>query len=536
MTTTFSFARFPSMPANSVVPPVPPTQVMGPTALCQGFSTFSGKGLNTVVESLKQSTTDPTNNFYYQICTDFASISKFFQVDESISTDEFLLTKADATSKFLSSLNITTYSVVIGFSCFATSTLAMSMFNLPANLIPTDATGMQAFLLQNGDQFVKSITKGAGYIGCYVFYSESVTEQTQVSTTLTGKDISEEGTVSATVTAAWSQALQSISTRSSFIGQSFGVSGGTPPATLTDVVPYLQLISDSAALRTATVLSFVSLNYEDAGMDAAIRNLAPDLISNRSDYPTLAGYADQLAALSMQMTAVQTAQYAYNYKDDQLNQRMNQVVNDQSNVLNLINELATKPWQTATSSITQPVSLSWGMPVLAFTTIQGPSWGNHDGTGGDRITYFDRGIVYGGHALQSITINGGEEVDYLLLGYDGLEPLHLGAPDSGSTASPQTLTLAPGETVQSVACEAEDYIHSLTIKTSAQSLSWPLHPHGAPTFGPWPDSIPQNAVFAGFGGAYDSKDKYNLWTITPTPVLVQMSPATWMTLPPSGAG
>jgi len=536
MAIEFAFADAPVTSTEIIIPPVAPVAVQGPTHLYQGFSTFSGQGLSTVAVGGAQSPVPvPNTSNSYRICTSFDDLSTFFSVDASLSTDEFVLSKADATSKFLSSLNITSQSVVIAFSYFSTSTYSADQFNVPADLIPTTAADMQQFLLQNGDMFVQSIAKGAGYVGCYVFYAQSVSEQQSVSTQLTANDVSEEGEISAKVNAIWQTAIQSISTRSSFVGQSFGVSGGTPAA-LADVAGFLTQVDAASSLPGAAVLSYVGLPYEKAGLEAAINSFAPDVVTNRATYPTLAAYADQIEVVATQINAVQRAQMAFGYTaDQQLNHRIGQITQDQSLVLGWIQSMAQSPWLEPASTITQPVSLSWGMPILSFKLIPGPSWGNHAGTGGDRVTYFDPGLIYGGHNLTSVTVNGGGEVNYLLLDYAGLDTLHLGAPDGGGSG-PQTLNLAPDETIANVSCEAGNYVNRLIIQTSlGQTLDWPNHANSAASYGPWPapNSLPPNTVFAGFGGSYDSKDKQHLWTITP--VAVEMLPAAWLPIPPSSA-
>ena len=169
MAIEFAFADAPVTSTEIIIPPVAPVAVQGPTQLYQGFSTFSGQGLSTVAVGGAQSPVPvPNTSNSYRICTSFDDLSTFFSVDASLSTDEFVLSKADATSKFLSSLNITSQSVVIAFSYVSTSTYSADQFNVPADLIPTTAADMQQYLLQNGDMFVQSIAKGAGYDGCYV--------------------------------------------------------------------------------------------------------------------------------------------------------------------------------------------------------------------------------------------------------------------------------------------------------------------------------------------------------------------------------
>lgn len=534
-------ARLPGVAAAAATP----SEAPGPIAIFQGFNTFSGAGLSTIVTAPpgKPPVAIPQDiSNSYRICTSFDDISQQFGVDASVSADEFLVAKTDLTSSFLNSLNITTTSVVIGISYFASTQTEATAYELPTSFaMPKTQAELAQFVAKYGDQFVNSITKGAGYIACYVFYAESVDEQTKVHSQLTGNGVGEEGEFSVSVAANWDKQLKSITTRSIFVGRCFGVAE-PPPTSIDDAAAFLPTVVKSAQ-SAGTVPSFSTLHYEDAGMKSVINQFGKQLVVNRGLFQTLATYADQLTALTTQMNAVKKAEMAYGYEDDQtLDQYLHSITTDQTpEINNLIGQLQNDPLKPPTAGvIAQPAALGWGTPVLNFTLINGPSWGAHNGAGGSQVTYFDRGLVYGGQTLANIEINGGDEVNYIVLTYGNQPPVQIGGSKGGGSGS-QSIKFAPGETVTSVSCKVGgDWVNQITIVTNLegspqQSVPWPPHGRSTTPFGPWPsesEPLPQGTSFAGFSGSGNAGDDYHLWSIQP--VAVQFSVAKWIKSSPEG--
>ena len=91
-----------------------------------------------------------------------------------------------------------------------------------------------------------------------------------------------------------------------------------------------------------------------------------------------------------------------------------------------IQELAENPLDAFGGDVNEPKSLSDGTPQLNFTLWYDTTFGGAAGSGAE-VANFDSAIVYGGNALRSIAINGGSEVNYLLLQYGSLQPEATGA-------------------------------------------------------------------------------------------------------------
>lgn len=219
------------------------------------------------------------------------------------------------------------------------------------------------------------------------------------------------------------------------------------------------------------VASVTTKIYEDVGLLDVISDYGPDLVSNRALYGILSGYLAQLDVLQNRLGTIQDAYYAYAYDGDtKVAERVSQLEIDLGTVTGLIGDMQATPLQNPpTTAIPQPASLDGTIPSLAFTLLPGPLWGGDNGIG-NRVTYFDPSIVLGGNALTEVTINGGSEVNYLILSYGQLDPLHLGAPDGGSKGS-QAITLQPQQFILSATATAEAWASTpLVPQAGSRSL------------------------------------------------------------------
>jgi hypothetical protein len=151
-------------------------------------------------------------------------------------------------------------------------------------------------------------------------------------------------------------------------------------------------------------------------------------------------------------------------------------------------------------------------------------WGGSSGPG-DTATYVDSSIILGGNVLEALTIDGGAEVNYLLMQYTNLpDPILLGRQEGG-TAKSWTLQPEEGEHVAKVTVTAGALINKLTVETNKGTTpSWPLTPHEAPQQLPW--SPAPGSAFAGFAVTFNSSGSDHCLK-TLTPVAVTFQPANW---------
>ena len=486
----------------------------------QGYSSFSGTGLDTAVTGEPVQVAPLPGVNCWAICTNFELLAEFFSVSNRISGSEFILDSVDATSSFLNSFHITESSVTVAINCSASVQETGTNYKL-SGAGPT-AEKLAQFIATNGDRFVTTIVRGVQYIACYVFYAVGVAEQSKVSDRIKAAFSDDEGgSVNDDFATNFKRALKENTTRTSFLGLLTDPKA-TPPTDYTQIWSLVQQINDDTA-KTGAVLGYSGVDYEDVGLLGLID--ATSLRTNRAIYTTLAGYADALLALQARFQTVQTAYDAYRYTGDSTFEKVAKAVSDDLGLVQSeIQELAGSPLDVFAGSVDEPSSLSEGIPQLNFVLSYDTTFGGGSGPGA-QVTSFDSAIIYGGNALKSIAINGGSEVNYLLLQYGSLELTHLGSEDSGGAGTSQTLTLGEGERWESLSAHAGALVNQLTVTPSVQQpLTWPVHARSAQQFD-W--SPPEGYVLAGFGASYDSGDHVALRTLTP--VAVKFSPAKGLT-------
>ncbi|MDL2409271.1 hypothetical protein PY650_27290 [Rhizobium calliandrae] len=523
-------------------PPVQPSLPAPPTVLFQGYSSFSGAGLQTAVGGDEPSPTFTDSIDRCTVLTDFTSLATFFEVSATASVNEFLVDSADAKASFLNSLHITQFSVVIAIYRKETASLSVtSQVNLlPSVSMPTTKGELLSFVTSNGDSWVNSITSASEYVACYVFYSMSLDEQEAVKAQISGKIIEEDGSASAGFTTAQQSKLEQISTRSLFVGQSFGLdisSSGLDASNLLDVGQIATMVTRTTAQNSGWIIAYGGLPYENInGFLPLIKET--ELPANRITYAQLAPWADKLQARIDQVNAVVAIYDAYGYAGDTkigtistIGTWAQAMSTDWQELVNQIQELTLNPLDPPSNpGAIPPGSLSYGVPMLNYfmSPQTPPLWGGSSGPG-DAATYVDSSIILGGNVLEALTIDGGAEVNYVQMKYTNLsDPILLGRQEGGSAKS-WPLQPEEGERVATVSVTAGALINQLTVTTNKGLIAtWPRTPHKAAPQNPWPPT--PGLAFVGFAVTFNaSGSDHCLKTLTPVSVTFQ--PANW-----TGAG
>lgn len=507
-----------------------PAPLSPPTTLFQGCNTFSGAGMQTAVTATTPQPTFPAKIDKYVVTTAFSDISDLFQVGASVSANEFLVDSVDARASFMNSLNITQYSVVIAIRCNVSAVYSVtSQVNLlPTVTLPNTKAGLAQFVTTFGDCWVSSITTAAEFAAFYVYYASSLAEQEAVSAQISGKIVDEEGTASAGFSTDQQSKLKQITTRSVFIGELFGYSDSELDAgDIADSGAIAQALNAAKSSDYGWISAFSPQPYETVmGLKPIIDST--QLPANRDAYRSLAPWADTLTTRLDQVETVLGIYAAYGYTGDStLLGHQGNMKQDQGELIDQIQELCQYPLvQPSNPVVAPPGSLTYGTPVPQFTLTQqtDPLWGGSSGQGNTAV-YVDSSLVLSGCVLQGLTIDGGDEVNWLELSYTNLaEPIVLGRQEGG-TSHPWSFQAAEGEQVTEVSVTAGALINQLTVTTNKGTVAkWPLNPHSAPEPAPW--SVPAGSAFLGFAVTYDSSGSDHCLK-TLTPVAVTLTPASW---------
>ncbi|HEX4496329.1 MAG TPA: jacalin-like lectin [Thermoanaerobaculia bacterium] len=461
-----------------------------PVALFQGYDTFMSAGRSTAVKGTSESG-GATAETYYQVCYDYDMLQTTLNVSSSVSAS-FGFGSVDAKAEFIESLSITTTSVtIIVYTNILSSSLTATNVEL-ADAAPTD---INAFFQVYGDSYLNSVVIGAEYAAAYVFYSQSIEQQRQITSTLAANGISASGSLNASLQTSLNEVQQQVTTRQSL--RQF-MSGFTNPIFPTSD----QIINFALSFGAQTPNSPAVIDYQVTGYEH-VPGMAPftSVVTTRTLYNGVGsqdGLADDYATLSAVKNAVLALQdiyVTYGYTGDvTLSTNSALVQQDIKTLDTLFHEMDLDP--TLTYSAPSLPALALGTPELSVINhIQGP-WG---GNGGEPFGQVTEASVSESLVVSKLSLRGDRWVDQLAYTYQS---------DAGTVSYTQggnggdqsaTLQLQSGERLASISGWYGTYVNQITIETSyGNSFTWPSSPDQ--TTGTFSWKAQESTVFLGFAG------------------------------------
>jgi hypothetical protein len=429
---------------------------------------------------------------------------------------------------FAQSLNVSSTSVTV---VVYTNVITDSSSCGDAKLKVAKPKDITDFFRPYGDSYISSITKGAEYLAVYVFQSTSITDQENISATLSASDFGVSAQLSATI----SQVSTSTSTNVSMSQLMTGVSQPAYPQEA-DMITFA-LNFGTTNIDAPTVISFETTGYEHvAGLEFFTklqnnRNLI--LGSGAPGDPGLAGNYAALTLVLNQITAIEKVYSACSfYSDTNLPTRQAQVIADLQAITNLVGQMDNAP--VAVYSAPSLPSLSYGTPALTYTLGQPGGAGGLEG--GTPFNDVSAATIAAGATIAALTLYGSSNLTGMEVTYSNGG----GLVTHGSNTDPasQTLNFATNELclVIQATCDTSGNLLSLSLNkgTVGQdgtqkytgNLGWPLVtvPSGGP--GSWINNCPPAAPPVGFFGSVNNGVLTQLNVVT-----LLLSPATWSTSP-----
>src|SRR3954454_21110110 len=181
-----------------------------PVAMFQGYDTFMSAGRSTAVQGTSGSS-GATAETYYQVCYDYDTLQTTLNVSSSVSAS-FGFGSLDAKAEFIDSLSITNTSVTI---IVYTNILINSLTATNVELVDAPPTDINAFFQVYGDSYLSSVVTGAEYAAAYVFYSQSIEQQRQITSTLSANGITASGSLTASLQTSLNEVQEQVTTRQS---------------------------------------------------------------------------------------------------------------------------------------------------------------------------------------------------------------------------------------------------------------------------------------------------------------------------------
>ena len=189
--------------------------VTAPTRIGQGYSLFTGDGLNTAISGNSEDSAGRLN-LSWTLCDSSEQFLGVLGIEASAAAGFSRIASVDAKLEMMYSLQLTTHSVsLVVYSKHTTGTTSFYDTRLK-DKAPANDTELKNFFRYYGDTYVSEIVKGGEYFAVYVFYAESKDEQLEVKASLRASGVIEGVPVSGSLQATVGLAMKTSTTRVKF--------------------------------------------------------------------------------------------------------------------------------------------------------------------------------------------------------------------------------------------------------------------------------------------------------------------------------
>jgi hypothetical protein len=426
----------------------------GPAAIFQGYNSLFGDARSTALHGTSR-TIGGGSKVTCSVCTSAAEVASALEIDASLSVAYGPVASVDVKTKYMSSLNITTYSLSMIVRAKHTEGIETSIdVKLdPSVAVPSTDADIDAFVSGYGDSWVSEIVRGGEYFGTYTFFSETKEEQTALEASLHASGIYSGVTVNAGVEAKMSNFLKTANVRYTFNQEITGIANPSLPKP-EQFIDYA-LSFPSLQLDSPTIIGFASSGYETVpGLDRVFRKVAENrryFTVGDSAHPV--GLATNLAAIALiknQASDIQTIYNFYSYTGDAT--LASRLATARSDFDAIVKQMRTFESAATTTFPTLPLtSLKNGTPALNYDIGSSPDWGPSDigkpFNDVDVRTYLKKMT-----RIAEVKLRGSSGfVEQIITTYEdanGVYPPIIHGNDTGTYTRP--LHVLPGQSVQSV--------------------------------------------------------------------------------------
>jgi hypothetical protein len=464
-----------------------------PVKLFQGFDTFKSVGRSTAVDGDSESA-GVVAQTKYVVCQDVSSLQRALHVSGSASAS-FGFGSVDAKATFIEELRVTNTSVSI---VVYTNIITSSQTQTGVRLIGDPPSDIEAFCRAYGDSYVSKLVKGAEYAAVYVFYSESVEKQREITATLNAKGISTSGTLSLDMQTSLKEVRQQVSTRKA-LEQFMSGFPGVPFPDADGIIKHA-LEFGSKEPKAPVVISYEVTGYE------RVPNMPrfSSVMATRALFEgigTQNGLADdfvQLSATDNAISAINAVHRTYGYTGDTTLAEHAATIRGDIALLNaLFREMADDPTKTYARPVLEGLTL--GEPSLNAILGTTERWG---GNTGNPFNQVDERSVSESSVLATFQARGGAWMDQITFEYRSAQGTakHIQGGNTNGPLSPvMKLQASPLERVTEISGTYGGYVNSIRIVTSLNNtFTWPPKPQEAPGKFGW--KAQGTTVFLGFAG------------------------------------
>lgn len=439
----------------------------GPGALLQGYNSVLGNACSTAVQG-SFSNTGAESSLVCTVCTSASEVAKALEIDASLSVAYGALASATAKTKFMSSLNITTYSLSI--VVHAKHLIGKEQFTdvkLKDGLAAPGTDGdADSFVSVYGDSWISEISKGGEYFATYTFFSETQTQQQSLEASLTASGIVSGVQLDAQLQAKMTEFVSTSNTTSSFKQVVTGLRNPSLPDAA-DIITYARNFP-ALELDSPTIIGFASKGYESGVAGFTASPSWQKVVANRRYFtegnyaqPSLASSLATVAGIKNQINAIKRVYDFYGYTGDPvLVSRQPVANNDFDAILKQMQQFETAP----TSSFSRPPlpSIANGTPVLDSVVSHSPDFVN--GYGGKPFSDVDVSTYLQNRTrIAKVQLRAGAYVDQIITTYEDANGSWVASHGENGGILSNALQILPGQFVASVSGRGDAWIDRLRI-------------------------------------------------------------------------
>jgi hypothetical protein len=384
--------------------------------LYQGFDTFSGEAKNTAVVNVGTSKPTPEAHSHsaVTVATSFKQLQNSLEIDASVAVS-YGVFSADAKSKYIHSLDVTTNSVtvVIYANKFETTSRTQVALSSEALKKTTSPESIQDFVREYGDQWVSKVSKGAELFITFTFYCQTKDEKSSLEVSLAGHGVVAGAKIDASLGTKISNAIKTSNVRYSINYEVDGIDKSIDlPKYKDDTNLYVvDLINYALTFSDKTIDKPITISYEVKPYEELFNHTVnfENVTTNRNLFlgnVVNKGWGEQSLQLLILMNTCQTILKTfsnYNYNEPAFIKIYNQIKVDLDYLITFISKVQSNP--TIQYSFTKPDSLKYTTAKIRYT-VQVPDDGKTflSGGGGGPYSDFNTNDILNNKLLKSVRV------------------------------------------------------------------------------------------------------------------------------------
>ncbi len=392
-------------------------------------------------------------------------MSNALEIDQSLSVSFGPVGSIDQKSRFVHSLNVTTFSVsIVVFARHLQGSQVMTNVALKPGIKPPQGNEeLRNFFRGFGNSFMSSVSEGGEYYAVYTYFSQTREEQTELTASMQAHGIFNGGSVDASLQTKIGTFNSSVKTRISFDQNMSGIRNPAFPDS--DNIIGFALAFPSLELTEPAIVAYEALGYERVPNFGAFQPIA----KNRQFFvgnTVVDGLTKPLVQIQQLQNQIEWIEQIYRFYGGFSDSKLNDTAAKAKIDRDAINDMILAYEDDPTGSFTAPdlPSLANGTPELDYDIKRSESHGGGSGTPFDDVNV-DTAIPQQTR-ISALQLRSGDRIDKLITTYTDLSTTSKIEHGGGGGGLSNVLNLRPDNVVVKIAGRSGSNVDRLTFTTS----------------------------------------------------------------------